>query len=68
MKYSAVELDQYADAQAVKDHLAHMTGAGTTPRVFVAQKFVGGEDALVQAQKAGTMDLVLNAPDFASAQ
>ena len=66
--YSSIELDEYKDSQSIKDALANLTGAGTTPRVFVAGKFVGGESDLIEAQKNNTLDLVLNAPDFAAQQ
>lgn len=68
VRFAAVELDEYTDANAVKAELARTTGAGSTPRVFVACKCVGGADALQQAEAAGCLDRVLAAPDFAAAQ
>jgi glutaredoxin len=39
--FKAIELDEYTDGAAIKDVLKEMTGAGTTPRTFIAGLYAG---------------------------
>ncbi|KAK5983574.1 Glutaredoxin-1 [Trichostrongylus colubriformis] len=48
-------IDERSDFLDVKDYLKLLTGAGTTPRVFIGQKFFGGGDDTVAAAKDGRL-------------
>jgi glutaredoxin len=67
--YASVELDWLTNADAVKEELTRVTGAAaTTPRVFVAKRFVGDHNALEAAKAAGTLERMLQTPDIAAQQ
>jgi len=56
-KFYAIELDQVDDGAAIQDALRELTGQGTVPNIFIAQKHIGGNSDL-QAKK-GELDALL---------
>ncbi|KAK5971783.1 Glutaredoxin-1 [Trichostrongylus colubriformis] len=53
MEYT--NIDERPDFQEIKDYLKLLTGAGSTPRVFIGQKFFGGGDDTEAAGKDGRL-------------
>ncbi|XP_046991020.1 glutaredoxin isoform X1 [Schistocerca americana] len=54
-KYTAIELDNRDDGDAIQSALAEITGARTVPRVFVKGKFVGGGTDVKQLYETGQL-------------
>ncbi|PIO66440.1 hypothetical protein TELCIR_11847 [Teladorsagia circumcincta] len=55
-----INIDERPDFQQIKDYLKSLTGAGSTPRVFIGQKFFGGGDDTVAAGPDGKLAARLN--------
>lgn len=63
--YASVELDWLTNADAVKEELARLSGGATTPRVFVAKRFVGDHATLEAATADGSLSRLLQlTPDI----
>ncbi|KAJ6760744.1 GLUTAREDOXIN-C1 [Salix purpurea] len=45
--YKVIELDELSDGSQIQSALAHWTGLGTVPNVFIGGKHVGGCDTVV---------------------
>jgi len=56
-----VDLDKCNDVdfEAAKEYLESLTGAKTTPRVFINGKFIGGGDDVVDEEKSGELEKML---------
>lgn len=54
-KVDVVELDQRPDGEEIKEALRDMTGAGTTPRVFIGGRFTGGGDETAEQLMDGRL-------------
>ncbi|KAJ1349404.1 Protein CBR-glrx-10 [Parelaphostrongylus tenuis] len=54
-----VEIDKRPDFSEIKDYMKELTGAPSTPRVFINGKFFGGGDDTVEASKNGKLAQVL---------
>lgn len=46
--YKVVELDEISDGSQLQSALAHWTGRGTVPNVFIGGKNIGGCDTVVE--------------------
>ncbi|XP_065165496.1 uncharacterized protein [Atheta coriaria] len=55
-KYTAVELDNRADADEVQAILGEITGARTVPRVFVKGECLGGGSDVKQLYESGKLE------------
>lgn len=53
------ELDQNPDGDAIQHLLGTLTGQRTVPSVWVAGKFVGGNDAVQEAYRNGELHKML---------
>nr|CDJ92072.1 Glutaredoxin domain containing protein [Haemonchus contortus] len=50
-----INIDERPDFNEIKEYLKSLTGAGSTPRVFIGQKFYGGGDDTVDSAKDGKL-------------
>jgi len=53
------EVDRMAAGNEVMDRLGTMTGARTTPRVFIEGKCIGGDDATTALNATGELKMML---------
>ncbi|XP_044738397.1 glutaredoxin-C4-like [Chrysoperla carnea] len=60
-KYTAIELDERNDTDAVQDILGEMTGARSVPRVFVNGQFIGGGTDVKALYESGDLQKKLEA-------
>ena len=56
IEYKAIEINEEPDGAAIQEELQRITGQRTVPNVFVAQKHVGGSDALYKFYEEGKLD------------
>ncbi|KAF9667887.1 hypothetical protein SADUNF_Sadunf15G0069900 [Salix dunnii] len=49
--YKFIELDELSDGSQIQSALAHWTGLGTVPNVFIGGKHIGGCDTIVEKHK-----------------
>eukprot|EP00929_Paragymnodinium_shiwhaense_P003286 TRINITY_DN103738_c0_g1_i1.p2 TRINITY_DN103738_c0_g1~~TRINITY_DN103738_c0_g1_i1.p2 ORF type:complete len:100 (+),score=21.22 TRINITY_DN103738_c0_g1_i1:139-438(+) len=54
-KFTAVELDELEDMDAMQDALKEKTGGRTVPRVFIGGKFIGGGTQTVNLHQSGEL-------------
>ncbi|GKY93538.1 hypothetical protein MPSEU_000321200 [Mayamaea pseudoterrestris] len=59
VEYTAVELDNCNDGAAVQQALLEKTGQRTVPNTFIGETWMGGNDKLQAAAKAGTLQKML---------
>ena len=57
--YKAIELDQRDDGAAVQQALLDKTGQRTVPNTFIGKEWVGGNDNIQGAAKAGKLQEML---------
>eukprot|EP00929_Paragymnodinium_shiwhaense_P113948 TRINITY_DN82266_c0_g1_i1.p1 TRINITY_DN82266_c0_g1~~TRINITY_DN82266_c0_g1_i1.p1 ORF type:complete len:164 (-),score=59.03 TRINITY_DN82266_c0_g1_i1:196-687(-) len=55
-EFTALELDERDDTDAMQDALLEKTGGRSVPRVFIGGKFIGGGDDTVKMQKNGELE------------
>jgi len=60
--YTAIELDQREDGEALQAALLELTQQRTVPNVFVAGNHVGGNDDTQRAARSGELAELLKAP------
>ncbi|KAI8353225.1 glutaredoxin [Blakeslea trispora] len=53
--YKAIELNDHQDGEAIQQALAELTQQKTVPNIFIAQRHVGGSDALKAAHQSGQL-------------
>jgi len=53
--YEVMEIENEKDCEAMQAYLQKLTGGRSVPRVFIKQKFFGGGDDVVDADKKGTL-------------
>ena len=60
--YTAIELDEREDGDAIQATLLQITGQRTVPNVFVAGQHIGGNDDTQQAAQSGKLAALLQSP------
>ena len=61
IEYTAIELDQLLDGEAIQATLLELTEQRTVPNVFVAGKHLGGNDDTQRAAASGKLKELLEA-------
>lgn len=59
VEYAAIELDMRDDGAAIQQALLDKTGQRTVPNTFIGKEWVGGNDKIQSAAKAGTLQKML---------
>ena len=57
--YTATELDEIDDGEAIQAELLRVTGQRTVPNVFISGKHLGGNDDTQRAAASGELQKML---------
>lgn len=67
-KFKSVELDEVKDRDVLEDHLKRITGADSTPYIFIAKKYIGNNKDIQQLSRDSKLIPMLQgagAPQYA---